>query len=63
MARRMTLDQLAAMTARGFEDLRREMREGFAAIRAVLDGHSETLASHSAILHDHSHRLDRIERK
>ena len=70
MARRITIDQLAAMVARGFEDVgrsfedvgrrfdgvagefenvRREMREGFASLRAVQD--------------DHSHRLDRIERK
>jgi tetrahydromethanopterin S-methyltransferase subunit G len=70
MARRITIDQLAAMVARDFEDVgrrfedvgrrfdgvagefenvRREMREGFASLRAVQD--------------DHSHRLDRIERK
>ncbi|MHB8731988.1 MAG: hypothetical protein ACYDAB_09380 [bacterium] len=77
MTRRITIDQLAAMVARGFEDVgrrfedvargfedvgrrfdgvasefedvRREMREGFASVRAVQN--------------DHSHRLDRIERK
>lgn len=77
MARRITIEQLAGMVARGFEDLRREMLEGFASIHAVLDDHTGTLATHSAILkehtailvrhsailEDHSHRLDRIERK
>lgn len=56
MARRITIDQLAGMVARGFDDLRREMREGFASIQTVVDGHTATLD-------DHSHRLDRIERK
>jgi hypothetical protein len=74
MAGGITLDELAAMVARGFEDVRREwrqgldgvrreMREGFARIHAVVDGHTETLAAHGATLNDHSHRLDRIERK
>ena len=56
MARRITIEQLAAMVAGGFEDVRQEMtglrgeiREGFDSLRAVQT--------------DHSHRLDRIERK
>jgi hypothetical protein len=51
MAGGITLDELAAMVARGFEDVRREwrqgfdgvrreMQEGFARIHAVVDGHS-----------------------
>ncbi len=56
MARHVTIDHLAEMVAKGFQNLRREMLDGFASIRAILDDHGETLA-------DHSHRLDRIERK
>jgi len=56
MARRITLDQLAAMVAKGFEDLRREMQDGFASLRAVVD-------HHTAVHADHSRRFNRIERK
>jgi len=46
----MTLDQLAAMVAHGFEDVRREIRE----VRTVVDGHTVTLEGHTAILGRHA---------
>jgi len=80
MARRVTLDQLAQMIARGFEDVHRKFESvdrkfesvdrKFEDVHRKLDSHTETLAEHTAILErhsalhaDHSHRLDRIERK
>ena len=50
MARkRVTGDQLATIVANGFQALQKEMREGFRRVTVRLD--------------EHSHRLDRIERK
>jgi len=57
MAKRITINQLAQMVARGFEDLRREMLEGFASLRAVLDDHTQALAGHTQTLAEHTQTL------
>lgn len=73
MARRVTLDQLAAMVARGFEDVQRRfedvdrkfagVHQEFEDVHRKLDSHTAILEQHSAFHVDHSHRFDRIERK
>jgi chromosome segregation ATPase len=66
MAQRVTLDQLAAMVARGFEDVHCELtgvRGELADVRGGLTSVQGELTEIRAVQADHSHRLDRIERK
>lgn len=61
--KRVTLDQLAAMVANGFEVLQDEMREGFRQVGTRLDAVETKLGGHDTTLESHSRILNGIERK
>ena len=59
MVKKVTLENLAGMIKRGFDENTKEHRE----ILKILDKHAVMLVNHTEILKDHTERLKRIEGK